>query len=278
MRIRFNPRWLLVTALFFSLQLCRANNLTFNFDTNNAPLWDLSGLYSFTLNIQQRNGAVVPVSLSFNMRQDGAGHLHGFPNDQQGITLDENSFFAVTYTISGRVTGPDLAPTAHFVVHFTGFGGSSGLPQGRISATLLVDAAVSPDGSLTLEPIKPFRFVATLPQTTVRGSDFASTIPLPPGVDGSWSLNLQFDTFHRTIGTAVIATSSQNLGCNLFGVFTGTSDLPAYTLRMTGSRDVANTVSGIGSKATVFLSSSSTNTPLDTISINGRLMGERINF
>jgi hypothetical protein len=279
MRIRLNLRWLLVPALFFSLQLCRANNLTFNFDTNSAPLWDLSGLYSFTLNLQEPNGAVIPVSLAFNMRQDAAGNLHGFPGDFQSIFLDENSSFVVTNTISGSVRGNlSTGATARFVVHFLGFGGTTDQPQGPISATLLVDAAISPDGSLTLEPIKPIRFIAQLPHASVRGIDAVSTIPLPPGEDGSWTLNLQFDTFNRAIGAAIVTTPSQSLGFNLSGVFTGTPDLPAYKLKMIGSRAVANTVSGVGSTATIFLSSSSTDTPLDTIQINGRIMGQRITF
>lgn len=278
MRIRLNLRWLLVPALFFSLQLCRANNLTFNFDTNSAPLWDLSGTYSFTLSIQEHSGAVIPVTLAFNMRQDAAGHLHGFANDSQSVFIDENSSFVVTYRISGSVRGSDQGPIAHFVVHFVGNGSSSGRPNGPFSATLLVEAAVSPDGSLTLEPIKPIRFIASLPQSSVRGSDFEDTIPLPAGQNGSWSLNLQFDTLNRAIGTAIVTTPSQSLGFNLSGVITSLDPSPAYNLKMTGARDVANTVGGAGSKAAVFLSSSSTNTPLDTISINGRIMGQRINF
>lgn len=276
MRIRLNLRWLLVPALFFSLQLCRANNLTFNFDTNSAPLWDLSGLYSFTLSLQEPNGDVIPVSLAFNMHQDAAGRLHGFSNDFQSVSIDENSLFTVTYSITGSVTGPDLEPTARFVVHFVGNGSSSGLPNGPFNATLLVDAAVSPDGSLTLEPIKPIRFIARLPQTSVRGIDSSSTIPLPPGQDGSWSLNLQFDTLSRTIGTATITTPSQSLGFNLSGVFTGSTNSPSYKLKMPGARDVANTVSGVGSTATVFLSSSTPDTPLDSIEVTGKIMGQKL--
>lgn len=279
MRIRLTLRWLVVPLLFLSFQLCRADNLTFNFGTNNTPLWDLSGSYGMTFNIQEHNGAVIPVTLGFNMHQDPAGRLHGFAGDFQELDLDQNSSFAVTYSITGSVTGTNGTATAHFVVHFVGFGGSSGQPQGRISATLLVDASISPDGSLTLEPIKPIQFMAVLPQTSVRGIvplDSEFSIPLPPGEDGSWSLNLQFDTFSRTIGSASVTTPSQSLGFNLSGIFKGTVDSPAYKLRIIGAGDVANTVSGVGSSATIFLSSMES--PLDTIIVNGRIMGQKLFF
>ena len=273
MRIRLNLRWLLVPVLFFSLQLCRANNLTFNFDTNSIPLWDLSGSYSLTLSIQEPNGAVIPVSLAFNMHQDAAGRLHGFANDFQSVSIDENSFFTVTYSITGSVTGINGDATAHFVVHFVGNGSSSGLPNGPFNATLLVNATIGTDtnGAPTLRPNKPIRFVAKLPQTSVRGIDSTSTIPLPPGEDGSWSLNLQFDTLNRVVGTAIITTPSQSLGFNLFGVFKD----PDYILRITGATDVASTVSGVGSAATIVLDSAD----LSTVqSLNGRIMGQRITF
>ena len=265
MRIRINLRWLLVPALFFTLQLCRANNVTFNFDTNSTPVFDLSGLYSFTLSLQEPNGATIPVSLAFNMHQDAAGRLHGFSNDVQSVDIDENSSFTVTYSISGSVTGPDLAPTAHFVVHFVGNGSSSGRPNGAFSATLLVDAAID-SGTLALDPIKPIRFIARLPQTSVRGIDSTSTIPLPPGQDGSWSLNLQFDTLNRVIGTATVTTPSQSLGFNLSGIFNG-----QYKLKAIGARDVANTVSGVGSTVTILLDQG-----LDLQSFSGRIMGQRV--
>ena len=277
MRIRLNLRWLLVPALFFSLQLCRANDLTFGFGvTNDAPLWDLSGLYSLTLNVKEPNGDVIPVTVTFNMRQDAAGNLHGFANDFQELDIDQNSFFTVTYTISGNVRGSSQGPIAHFVVHFVGHGSSSGQPDGPFSATLLVDAGVDSE-TLALDPIKPIRFIARLPRASVHGFvplTSETTIPLPPGEDGSWSLNLQFDTFNRAIGTATITTPNKSLGFNLSGALTGTAEIPSYNLKISGARDVANTVSGVGSKATVVLSTT-TNT-LDTIGISGKIMGQKL--
>lgn len=271
MRIRLNLRWLLVSALFLSLQLCRANNITFNFGgTNGAPfLWDLSGFYSMTLNIQQPNGLTIPVSLAFNMSQDAAGRLHGFANDLQSVDIDENSSFTVTYSITGSVTGNGEFAHARFAVHFVGNGASSGLPNGSFSATLLVNATIDSE-NLTLDqsPNKPIRFIARLPQTSVHGFDSTSTIPLPPGQDGSWSLNLQFDTLSRVVGTAIVSTPSQSLGFNLSGVFRGGE----FKLKALGSRDVANTVSGVGSTITIFLSSD-----LSTIDdLGGRIMGQRL--
>ena len=274
MRIRLNLRWLLVPAVLLSLQFCRANNLTFNFDTNSIPLWDLSGSYSLNLPVQEPNGDTITVTLGFIMRQDAAGNLHGAVNDIQGMILDQNSTFAVTYRIVGKVTGSDLGPIAHFVIFFSGFGGSSEQPQGHMSATLSVDATIDQD-FLTLDPITPIRFVARLPQASVRGIvpldlDPQYLIPLPPGEDGSWSLNLQFDTFNRVVGSAIITTPSQSLGFQLFGVLRNEE----YTLRIFGAADVPGTVSGVGSRATILL-------PFDVStvdSLNGKIMGQRLSF
>src|SRR5213075_2375038 len=111
MRIRLNPRWLLVPALLFSLQFCRAQIIpgTVSFDLGSpesasTPLWDLSGGYRLDLLIQQKNGLQTPFGLTFNMVQDAQGRLFGVTNDIQDMELGDNSIFAVQYTIQGKVT------------------------------------------------------------------------------------------------------------------------------------------------------------------------------
>lgn len=99
MSIRFNPRLLLISALLFSLQFCRAQivvpgTVSFDLGTSNAPetqLWDLTGLYNLSLTVVEHNGIAVPMTFSFNLIHDGKGHLSGPTNDLEGLDLGDNS-------------------------------------------------------------------------------------------------------------------------------------------------------------------------------------------
>ncbi len=273
MRIRLNPLWLLVSALLLQFNVCRAqivppSSVTFAIGgTNGGPqLWDLSGFYSLDVLVQQPNGIGTPLVVDFNMVEDAAGRLTGFVGDIQGLQLGSD-FFAVNYVISGKVTGFNGQARAHFTIKFFGNGSLSGQPAGPFRATLTVDADVDSEG-LQLSAAKA-RFNASAPGASVHGAVFDFATPLPVGDDGSWTLTMQISALSRVVGTGVIGTPQQNLGLDLSGTFKN----GGFKLKARGVTDVANTLSGVGSTATILLTSD-----LSNMILNGKFMGQRLQF
>ncbi len=273
MRIRLNPLWLLVSALLVQFNVCRAqvippSSVTFAIGgTNGGPqLWDLQGSYSLNVLVQQPNGIGTPLVVNFFMNEDGAGRLTGFPGDIQGLQLGSD-FFAVTYLISGKVTGFNGQAHAHFTIKFSGNGSLSGGPSGPFHATLTVNADVDSEG-LQLSGPKA-RFSASAPGASVRGTVIDFATPLPEGDDGTWTLTMQISALSKVVGTGVIGTPQQNLGLDLSGTFKN----GGFKLKAHGVNDVADTVSGVGSTATILLTPN-----LDNMILDGKFMGQRLEF
>ena len=137
MTIRLNPRWLLISVLLLSLQFCRAQteippSISFSLGPAVAPetqLWDLSGDYDIFLEVVDHNGLAVPVEISFSLHQDPSGKLSSPVGNVSGVVFnnDDNSAFAITAKVAGKVTGSGGLARAHFTVHFSGNGSFGGL-------------------------------------------------------------------------------------------------------------------------------------------------------
>lgn len=277
MRIRFNL--LLLPALLFSLQVCRAQvtpppSVTFTNlgTTDGTQLWDLSGAYTLNVTLVQRNGIQQPVTLSsFGLIEDAAGNLHGVTNDYQVLTIGDttNTYFTVSYIITGKVTGSGGAATAHFTIRMVGNGIVGSLTVNTMSAVLEVDAVPNPDDG-QLEGVARFsaRFSGGVEAVSGTIPQFAMT--LPGNVNGTWSVTMQLVGFNSVAGTAVLTTSTgQNLGFILGGPFKN----DVFNMQMRGSRGVPNTASGVGSSCKALVDAT-----FDELLINGRLMGQRLQF
>lgn len=283
MRIRPDLRcFLLISALVFSFSLCRAQTntvpsfVTTTFGTNGVTgtqLWDLTGDYTVTATVTEKNGVTIPLTVDFHINQDAAGNLRGGgTNDFRILDLNSNDF-AVGYTVRGKVTGSAGAAQARFTVRFVGIGKVGSLEQNvRISAVLVVNASPNPtDGAL--DPNTPAQFSARFSGglESVSGTlpDFAPT--LPAGVDGSWTLTLQMLGGKSLEGSATIATGpGQVMGFTVTGPVNGLAN--TATARLRGSRAISGTtISGVGSKATIF-----SDVAFDNFSVNGKVMGQTL--
>jgi hypothetical protein len=274
MTIRLNPRWLLISALLFSLQFCRAQvevppTISFDLGDSNAPetqLWDLNGSYALNLEVVGRNGASVPVQLTFVLLQDPKGKLsstEGF----QGLTFndDVNSSFGVTVKITGKVTGSAGTARAHFVIHFAG-SGSLGGQSTDVNGSVTVDAFTDTSTG-ELVGAKSSKFSAQFPGlNSISGkADFA--MPLP--TDGSWNLTLRLVGVTKLTGTGIITTPSRNLGLDLAGKFkSGLTKVKAK-----GAGDVPDASNGTGTSATIILPDT-----FDTIQFDGKVLGQKMFF
>jgi hypothetical protein len=206
--------------------------------------------------------------LSFNLIQYSNGMLSGAPNDFQGLTLSDSSFFVITSRINGKVTGFGGVARVHFTVRFSGSGTLAGHEGVPVTGSLTVDAETDPSTD-QLVGVKFSKFSANfMGFSSLNGQvDFSSA--LPPGIDGSWNLNLQLVALGKVSGTGTIVTPSRVLGLDLTGAFKG----GMFKIKAKGANDVPDALDGTGSSATIFLQS-----PFDSLGLNGKLLGQKISF
>jgi hypothetical protein len=275
MTIRLNPRWLLVSALLFSLQFCRAqsipSSLSFGLGPDVAPetaLWDLHGDYDVFLDVRAHNGLSVPVELSFSLAQSPSGKLSSPLGNISGLVFnnDDNSAFAITTKVVGKVTGSGGFARAHFTVRFKGNGSFGGVQRLSVSGSLTVDAETDPlSGQLIGSRISNFTAKIDGINRVSGRSDFAVGLP----TDGSWNLSLDVAGLTKFTGTGIVAMPQESFGIDLKGNFRG----GLIRLKAKGASNVLNAQSGQGLKANIFLTPS-----FDTLQLNGKLLGQRISF
>jgi|GEM_PF-3047423 len=283
MTIRLNPRWLLLPALLFSLQFCRAQivvppSISFDLGGTNSPasqLWDLNGSYVLNFTVEQPNGTAVPVQLSFTLIQSPSGKLSN-PTNEFGDTLTiSDSTLAIFPHITGKVTGSDGTARVHLIVRFTGSGTLAGRNVNSFSGQFTIDAETaaatdSPDGIPELVGIKPSNFSASFPGlANFKGQVPDFVAPLLPGVDGTWNLTLDMVALNKVTGTATATTPSEVLGFDLGGAFKG----GIFDVKAKGVNGVPGAVNGTGSSAIILL-------PPDfsSITLNGKILGQKLSF
>lgn len=282
MTIRLNLRWLLLPALLFSLQFCRAQvvvppSITFELGGTNSSasqLWDLNGSYSLNFTVVQGEAAV-PVQLTFTLIQSPNGKLSNASNEVDTLTISDNALAIFTH-ITGKVTGSGGSARVHMTVHFNGNGGTlGGHAVTAFGGMFTIDAeasaaADSPDGIPELVGNKPGKFTASFPGVVnIRGQVQDFVAPLLPGVDGSWKLTLNMVGLNKITGTAVAVTPSESLGFNLGGPFKG----GIFNLKARGANGIAGAQNGAGASANIFL------TPdFNSITLNGRILGQKMFF
>lgn len=282
MTIRFNPRWLFVSVLLFSLQFCRAQitvppTVSFDLGDSNAPetqLWDLGGAYTLDFTVTQNNGIAVPVELTIQVLQDAAGKLVSPTNDNTEflqVNADDNSIFAVSPKVTGKVTSasPGVA-RVHMSIRFTGSGTMAGQPVDSLSGSLTVDAETDPTTGLLFGTKIP-KFSASFQGAgNISGKVFDFSTPMPDGADATWNLSLNIAPLKKIGGTAIITTPNRSLGMDLSGSFKNAE----FKLTAKGAGDVPNTANGTGSKAKILLPES-----VDSIDLfSGKVLGQKLVF
>jgi len=200
----------------------------FEFPTSSIPVIDLSGDFNTSQSIVGGGGTLTPLIYSINLTNDPSGRIHG-----TGVTIVQigNDVVAAVYTARGNVTGGGLNPTrVSLTVHLTGGG-----PIANVETTfsislrynLFLDAA---DGIL---------------QGSVRGSanlgrlgagivqDDSNTVPLPGGIDGSWTADLIIIPLTGLGGTAtILLPNGRVLQAIISGSFSNASGISR--IKMTG--------------------------------------------
>ena len=191
-------------ALLLTVQFCAAQPsgpVAFSFDRSNFPVWDLTGAYQLTQPIVGAGGAPVDLSFGVSVSQSSQGQLHG--SGTTLVSIGDDTFVAGTYTVQGAVVSRHGSTRVVFSIRLKGFDWIAGSPR-HFSIQTQYALTLNPE-TLTLDGTVR----GTLAISGIGGSVIHSdiSIPLPPGVDGSWTVTLNFLPLKRLTGTATFSIS-----------------------------------------------------------------------
>jgi phage baseplate assembly protein gpV len=228
----------LALAFSFATGLCASTQNTlgapaapsgaasFLFTNATALVYDLTGRYQFGHEVVVAGGRKVMVSLGLSVQQDAAGVLRG-----SGVTNIQvgNELVAASYSISGRVTGGGgNATRATLSVRWLSSGVAVGT-NGSFTISVQYNLGVSP-GGLSGTATGQARF-AKLGNGTIKST--LSAVPLPAGVNGHWSVNMNLQPPGGT--GSVILPNGRSLPASLAGSFSARSGLELIKLSGVGS-------------------------------------------
>ncbi len=190
---------LILTAQFGVVQA--QTRFGFDFNTSNFPAWDFSGGYLLDQPISGIEGIPVPLTYTVYITHDTKGRLTG-----TGTTLVnfDGQVVAANYTVKGSVSGGGTNTRANFTVTLKGkdwFYGVLHSFHGNVSYKSTVDST-----GFTLSGTAHGSF-------SIEGSSSGQIkvntgLPLPTGVDGSWSVNMGVAALKTFIGSGTIEVAS----------------------------------------------------------------------
>lgn len=190
---------LILTAQFGAVQAQTV--VGFDFDTSNYPAWDLSGSYTLDQPISGAGGTLVPLTYTVYITHDAKGKLSS--SGSMMVNVDGAIVYA-SYTLKGNVSGGGNDTRANFSVNFKGddwFYGVRRTFNGHVSYKLNVD----PVGHTLLGTARGSISIQGSGSSQIKTD---ADLPLPSGVDGSWSVNMVGLTLNQFIGTGTIEVAA----------------------------------------------------------------------
>jgi hypothetical protein len=196
-------RGLWLPLLLSALQFASAQpsgQLTFVFGTDNAPVYDLSGGYVMNHSAVAGNLAQ-PVSFGIGIQNDAKGQLRGTGTSIAQIGDD---YVAAPYTVTGKVTGGGEDTHVQLSVRLTGLDWIAGAYR-KFSISLSYKLLVNPESLSADGTVSGSIYVASVGSSRINEN---VSVPLPPGVDGSWALGFNLLALDKIGGAALFAISN----------------------------------------------------------------------
>ncbi len=181
-------------------------------------MYDLSGTYRLDQDIIGAGGTPVPLSLiDLPLTQDRNGRLQG--TGMITAIINDTSFVGAAFTASGRVSGGGDRPTrVRLTVRLRGTGFNM-----SVRYDFEVDSA-----SMSLVGTAKGNVSYTKLSGKIN-SDIA--VPLPPGVDGLWSVQMDVVPLSRLGGSGnIVLSNGRVLPMKLAGSFSQTTRLSKVQL------------------------------------------------
>ena len=197
-----NRWWLacfLVSAQIASAQ--PSGQAAFAFGPENAPLWDLSSVYSLSTSLLGAGDSPIPLSYTVVINHGARGTLSG-----EGTTIVriDNQPVAAFYNVRGSVSGGGDLTRANFSVSLRGRDWIFGAIRSfQIKANYQLE--VDPASLQLVGRIRGSGSISGLGGGSIRDDEF--TMPVPAGADGTWAAVLNFIPFKSFAGTGSIVVS-----------------------------------------------------------------------
>jgi hypothetical protein len=232
-------RWLVLPLLILSASFAFAQatngtppsgTLTFSFDTDSPPVFDLSG--SYTLDQVTEEG--IDLNFGIDVTQSVSGMITG--SGQTIVNYSSSAPVAANYKVKGKISGGGAHPTrVTLSVHLTGHDTVLG-QDSTFNITLQYDLTIDPAALTLTGTSKGHANFSHL------GSNRIKTTVTPIGLaSGTWSLQMTLGPFGNKLkGTGVITLAdSRTLQMRLTGTYSPESDLSK--VKLTGFGDSRGT-------------------------------------
>jgi hypothetical protein len=230
--------------------------LSISFTNRGVPVYDLTGGYVVGEEAAASGSTNQQLSLGFALQQDATGRLRG-----SGVTniLVGADRVAAQYSVNGKVAGGGgKATRAVFSVRWVSQGGTGS--SSPFTITVQYNLEVSP-WVLNGTARGKAKF-GTQRGSSIKG--IVTSLPLPPGADGNWTLQMNLQP---PGGSAVIAFSNgRNLQASLTAKYSAGTGIDKIKVAGVGS-DKGNTLSFAYAPATAGLQN-----------LSGKLLGQAVSL
>jgi hypothetical protein len=240
-----------------------SGDFTLDFDAGTTPLIDLGGEFNTSQNIVGAGGTLTPLNYSITLTNDANGKLHG-----TGVAILQigNDVVAAEYSARGNVTGGGLRATrVSLTVRLSGNDTIANNPDTPFSMSLRYNLFLDVENGLLQGSVRGSVKLGVLGTGTVR-DDFA-VVPLPGGIDGSWSANLTIIPLNKLSGTGSISLPN---GRTLLGIISG-----SFSTR-TGISKIKLTGTGSDKGFNVTFTTTTGDEGLQLETVRGRILGQSV--
>ncbi len=196
-----------IFLLLASAHLClgQSGQITFPFDAETAPVYDVTGEYLF-LHDASSGGQTLPIGYYLGVNLEANGRIRSFGGTTVKIG---DSYVAALYDVVGSVTGGGGSPTrVNFSVRLKGYDWVAGAAR-HFSLSLTYRLVVNPADSTLTGTVQGSVYVQGVGSARIKpatGEDNVS-VPLPDGANGSWSLTLNIISAGHIGGTGTFTIS-----------------------------------------------------------------------
>ncbi len=211
---------LLLSSLQFSVAQANTNFLTFIFGPPVAPVWDVSGSYQITNHMQ--GAKLRPMDIVFPglaLSVDAKGKIVGGADTIVAYVGDD--YVGGDYKVNGKISGGGDKTEVDFTIKFKGNGIVAGVAT-KCNINAKYNLTVLP-GALAMAG----KTTGNAHFSNLGDGDLKSDIilPLPPGVDGGWTVKMDIYPFGNKIsGSAVILVDN-----------TPTNNVTTWNMKVSGS-------------------------------------------
>ncbi len=226
--------WFSLFVLSVPFGIAQTLPITFPFNGVETPLWDFTGSFQINDHMQGADNRDVALSFGIAVAHDARGRLR---NSDQTLS-SELTFLTVGgdtvaahYVVTGSVGGRPNAPRVNLVIRLFGEDTIAGVVT-KFNILIRYDLEVV-EGVLQGKSRGSAKF-AKLGNATIRNANVS--VAIPPGMDGSWNLQMDIVPLKKLAGSgSIVLSNGRILPANL----TGSLDSGRFKVKLTGINENA---------------------------------------